>query len=257
MQWIALVRRRREKLSKYVESYLVKIPVDSLTFFFCGCFMALGGDLQRRTHLWPGWGGWDLLHLQVGTVRAVLKDELGTESSFIIQPSRLALWLVLSFAKFANLCFFALHFCPGRPFQARPVYEDLPIGQEPPPNCVAPPAPDWEKTATVAQLKLTAVLYLQNALPHYRAFSHNLYSTNDGGSKSGRAAQNQIEAAESSGSSHKLATCYCPSPAESDLDRSGVNPNGSLSWSCQNVSWLMVRMLTPGSAHGWTWLRHC
>jgi len=32
----------------------------------------------------------------------------------------------------------------------RPVYEDLPIGQEPPPNCVAPPAPDWEKTATAA-----------------------------------------------------------------------------------------------------------
>lgn len=64
--------------------------------------------------------------------------------------------------------FSALHFCPGRPFQARPVYEDLPIGQEPPPNCVAPPAPDWEKTATVAQLKLTsaAILYLQNTLPH-------------------------------------------------------------------------------------------
>ena len=44
--------------------------------------MALGGDLQRGTHLWPGWGGWDLLHLQVGTVGAVLKHEPGTESSF-------------------------------------------------------------------------------------------------------------------------------------------------------------------------------
>lgn len=32
----------------------------------------------------------------------------------------------------------------------RPVYDDLPIGQDPPPNCVAPPAPDWEKTANAA-----------------------------------------------------------------------------------------------------------
>lgn len=66
------------------------------------------------------------------------------------------LYLIVSFSEvfsLPNLFFFALHFCPRRLFQARPVYEDLPIGQEPPPNCVAPPAPDWEKTATAAQLK--------------------------------------------------------------------------------------------------------
>lgn len=32
----------------------------------------------------------------------------------------------------------------------RPVYDDLPIGQDPPPNSVAPPAPDWEKTVNAA-----------------------------------------------------------------------------------------------------------
>ncbi|CAJ1346099.1 unnamed protein product [Effrenium voratum] len=36
----------------------------------------------------------------------------------------------------------------------RQVYDELPIGQAPPPNCVAPPAPDWDKTATVSADKM-------------------------------------------------------------------------------------------------------
>lgn len=33
----------------------------------------------------------------------------------------------------------------------RLLYDELPIGQDPPPNCVAPPAPDWDQAAVVSQ----------------------------------------------------------------------------------------------------------
>ena len=82
------------------------------------------GDFQRRAHLWTGWGRWDLLYLQVGNRR-------------------------LHCDSFLNLLQ-DLEFPQPVPSFWRPVYDDLPIGQDPPPNCVAPPAPDWEKTATAA-----------------------------------------------------------------------------------------------------------
>mmetsp|Transcript_8967 Transcript_8967/g.21255 ORF Transcript_8967/g.21255 Transcript_8967/m.21255 type:complete len:548 (+) Transcript_8967:85-1728(+) len=36
----------------------------------------------------------------------------------------------------------------------RHVYEELPIGQQPPANCVAPPAPDWQRTAMASAAQM-------------------------------------------------------------------------------------------------------